>query len=499
VTPASFQNVAQGASYKAPKTLNEYLATLSAFWTWLRKQSRVSVNPFELVERTDTRGKERVQRRALSDAQVVLLLQAAGKNQLAYMLPLYAGLRRNEVKTLRWSNLVLGESGGLLRIHAAVNKNRKEQSLPLHRELAEMLQQQKPADSKTDNLVVVNGVPKMKEFRQDLAKAGIPFLDERGHRMDYHALRTTFITRLSTMKVHPRLAMELARHSDMRLTMKTYTDAGQLPLREVMDGLPGFGERADSRIDSRTLGPTGQSVSQPVIEKRELKSKKSLQTLAKVMVTHSLSPRVPKSQNGGERGIRTPVRLLTVNGLANRRLQPLGHLSTALNEACPPSSHKQIFIQLRFAGPNSGFKAGLSGKSFLAAGWIHSMTGVLKTPAYNQMVTGLKAAPKTWLVTGVAGFIGSNLLETLLKLDQRVTGLDNFSTGKKKNLEEVKAAVSPAQWARFQFIEDDIADAAACRALVREQIWCCTRPRSGRCRFRWRTRPAAIAEMSPGF
>jgi len=72
--------------------------------------------------------------------------------------------------------------------------------------------------------------------------------------MDYHALRTTFITRLSTMKVHPRLAMELARHSDMRLTMKTYTDVGQLPLREVMDTLPGFG--SDSRIDSRTLGAT---------------------------------------------------------------------------------------------------------------------------------------------------------------------------------------------------------------------------------------------------
>jgi integrase len=276
VTPASFQTWRKEQSHKAPKTLNEYLATLSAFWTWLRKQSRVSVNPFELVERTDTRGKERIQRRALSDAQVVQLLNVAGKNQLAYMLPLYAGLRRNEVKTLRWSNLVLGESGGLLRIHAAVNKNRKEQALPLHRELAEVLQQQKPADSKADDLVLVNGVPKMKEFRQDLKKAGIPFLDERGHRMDYHALRTTFITRLSTMKVHPRLAMELARHSDMRLTMKTYTDAGQLPLREVMDTLPGFGGRSDSRIDSRTLGATGQSVSQPVIEKRELKTKKSL-------------------------------------------------------------------------------------------------------------------------------------------------------------------------------------------------------------------------------
>jgi hypothetical protein len=178
--------------------------------------------------------------------------------------------------------------------------------LPLHHELAKALQQHKPADSKTDDLVVTNGVPKMKEFRQDLGKAGIPFLDERGHRMDYHALRTTFITRLSTMKVHPRLAMELARHSDMRLTMKTYTDAGQLPLREVMDTLPGFGERTDSRIDSRNLGPTGQTVSRPVTETRELKTENIIAnkggshdlTLA-VAVCHS-------EQQSGIEGVRIP-------------------------------------------------------------------------------------------------------------------------------------------------------------------------------------------------
>src|ERR1035438_1539213 len=83
--------------------------------------------------------------------------------------------------------------------------------------------------------------------------------------------------------------------------------------------------------------------------------------------------------------------------------------------------------------------------------------------AYDQLQTELKAAPKTWLVTGVAGFIGSNLLEALLKLDQRVVGLDNFSTGKRKNLEEVRALVPTAQWARFQFLEGDIGDLAACQ------------------------------------
>ncbi len=86
---------------------------------------------------------------------------------------------------------------------------------------------------------------------------------------------------------------------------------------------------------------------------------------------------------------------------------------------------------------------------------------------YQQLLTALPKAPKTWLITGVAGFIGSNLLETLLKLDQRVVGLDNFATGHRKNLDEVQTLVSPEQWARFSFIEGDIRNAADCqRACV---------------------------------
>lgn len=82
--------------------------------------------------------------------------------------------------------------------------------------------------------------------------------------------------------------------------------------------------------------------------------------------------------------------------------------------------------------------------------------------AFAKLQTELKSSPRTWLVTGVAGFIGSNLLETLLKLNQRVVGLDNFDTGKHRNLDEVKTFVRPAQRRRFKFIEGDICDAAAC-------------------------------------
>ena len=74
--------------------------------------------------------------------------------------------------------------------------------------------------------------------------------------------------------------------------------------------------------------------------------------------------------------------------------------------------------------------------------------------------------PRRWLVTGAAGFIGSNLVETLLRHGQHVRGLDNFATGHRRNLDEVRSLVGDERWARFEFIEGDIRDASACENAV---------------------------------
>jgi UDP-N-acetylglucosamine/UDP-N-acetylgalactosamine 4-epimerase len=88
---------------------------------------------------------------------------------------------------------------------------------------------------------------------------------------------------------------------------------------------------------------------------------------------------------------------------------------------------------------------------------------------YEQIKIELIEAPKVWLVTGVAGFIGSNLLEHLLKLNQKVVGLDNFSTGHQHNLDDVESLVSRAQWKSFTFIEGDICNYHDCvKALIME-------------------------------
>ncbi|EHU3217356.1 TPA: NAD-dependent epimerase/dehydratase family protein [Acinetobacter baumannii] len=87
---------------------------------------------------------------------------------------------------------------------------------------------------------------------------------------------------------------------------------------------------------------------------------------------------------------------------------------------------------------------------------------------YQTICEQLKQQPKKWLITGVAGFIGSNLLETLLKLDQSVVGLDNFATGHQYNLEEVQGLVTSEQWARFTFIQGDIRNLEECQKACAE-------------------------------
>ena len=84
------------------------------------------------------------------------------------------------------------------------------------------------------------------------------------------------------------------------------------------------------------------------------------------------------------------------------------------------------------------------------------------TARYEEVKEQLKKEPKKWLVTGVAGFIGSNLLETLLKLDQTVVGLDSFITGHQHNLDEVQVEVGNEQWQRFALITGDICNLSDC-------------------------------------
>jgi UDP-N-acetylglucosamine 4-epimerase len=83
---------------------------------------------------------------------------------------------------------------------------------------------------------------------------------------------------------------------------------------------------------------------------------------------------------------------------------------------------------------------------------------------YTQLRQQLGARPRRWLITGVAGFIGSHLLEALLTLDQHVVGLDDFSSGAKANLDEVQTRVGGQRWEQFRFCKGSVADLETCQA-----------------------------------
>ena len=88
--------------------------------------------------------------------------------------------------------------------------------------------------------------------------------------------------------------------------------------------------------------------------------------------------------------------------------------------------------------------------------------------AYDQLRQTLPLRPKRWLVTGCAGFIGSHLVETLLRLNQRVIGLDNFATGYQRNLDEIHETLVSDQWRNFRFIEGDIRQSGDCRQACQD-------------------------------
>ena len=118
---------------------------------------------------------------------------------------------------------------------------------------------------------------------------------------------------------------------------------------------------------------------------------------------------------------------------------------------------------------------------------------------YQEVIASLREEPKRWLVTGCAGFIGSNILETLLALGQKVVGLDNFSTGYQHNLDEVQKTVGGDKWANFSFIEATFVTWMYAGVPCRTSITSCIRLRWVRCPGHCRSPSPATKSMFRAF
>jgi integrase len=259
VTPASFERWRNNNRQLAPKTLNDYLGLTKTLFNWLVKNERLDKNPLHRVMPMPRQVMK--PRRAFSDDGFKRLVAIVpDRSKIVYLLAAYTGLRRNELKQLQWGDLKIQDEQAWLAVRASTTKNRKGCNLPLRQEILSDLLAIRPSYAKPTDLMLKRRVPTMDCHRKYLNAIGIDYENENG-RLDFHSLRKTFSTNLSKAGVAPRVAMEAMRHSDIRLTMGTYTDAAQLPVLEAIEKLPWLGK--EKQVTGKVTAPIVQNGQKP--------------------------------------------------------------------------------------------------------------------------------------------------------------------------------------------------------------------------------------------
>ncbi|HLK51955.1 MAG TPA: tyrosine-type recombinase/integrase, partial [Candidatus Angelobacter sp.] len=274
VTAESFLAWRQSQT-KAPKTLNEYLGAARAFLKWLVRLGYLPHNPLTNVEPVRVQGRQKRTRRAYTPEEIQKLLGIAGERYPVYLMAVLTGIRRGELRKLRWIDVSLDGAAPVVTIRASVSKNHREARLPLHPDLVEALKELRPADSQPEDLIFKGLMPRTNRFRADLKAAEIEWQDSGNGRLDFHCFRVTYCTELAPLTPSERVRMELMRHHDPRLTAETYTDAKRLPLADAVEKLafhrakePATPDTKYTAIDTQVDAQTGvfssPAVSSPV-------------------------------------------------------------------------------------------------------------------------------------------------------------------------------------------------------------------------------------------
>ena len=238
---------------------NDWLDSLTVFFNWLVSPRKVlKENPLADISKVSIRGAKKIKRRALSFTEFDQLLQVAGPNRAVYHFAARTGLRRGEIKQVRVYDLHLVGAEPYVAVRGSTTKNGKDDIRDLSPELVVDLQKLIPANAEADDFVF-HRVPRVPELCADLKKAGIPFLDDLGQRLDFHALRKTFNTHLALCGVQVRERMAIMRHTDPKLTDLPYLDVQKLRLREALAKLPPVSparvaEQTNAQIDSHATG-----------------------------------------------------------------------------------------------------------------------------------------------------------------------------------------------------------------------------------------------------
>src|SRR5665213_1673954 len=260
----------------SPRTLNHYLQGMISLLNWMERVGRIKTNPLKNVSRADERGKQKRVRRALTDEQLRKLVAGSEDRGIIYFTAARTGLRQEELKQANWGDMHLDANVPFVVVRDCVAKNKKEESVQLVPEIAEVLTAHRPVGWKATDLVFPAGIPRALRLRKDLKSNGIPYRDEMGRYADFHALRYTWATFLQRNGVAQRFAMKLMRHSDIKLTSKVYTDEMQLPIYDAiknlprLDAVPGY-----TQIRAQKIGGGGQNGSRPVAFDGESKAQET--------------------------------------------------------------------------------------------------------------------------------------------------------------------------------------------------------------------------------
>ncbi len=219
----------------AAKTLNDYLDAVNGLANWCMKTGRATANPFVTVSKVEVRGKQQ-ERRALTDDELGRLVEAAPQRRLLYLTAAYTGLRVNEIRQLKVPDAHLSSETAYFEVRSSTTKNKRKAIVPIHSGLLQELRDLLAGKGQDEPIFELPKRPN-ETINWDFKRAGIPKVDTLGRKVDFHALRNTFATKLARSGVSQRLAQELMRHSDPRLTAQIYTDASQLPTFSAVEGL----------------------------------------------------------------------------------------------------------------------------------------------------------------------------------------------------------------------------------------------------------------------
>ncbi len=256
-------------------TLNHFRAEAITFFEWCRKLGRIDSNPLKDVSKIDVRADSKRQRRALTEDELIKLLDSVpAYRRIVYFMASRTGLRWGELNDLLWRDVDLSGSVGTVTVVEGSSKNKRREALPLVPELFQALKAHKPADAVSGDKVFVAGVPRARTLEKDLEEVGIPYRDKDGCYADFHSLRYSWATFMAVNDVPPAIAMRLMRHSTIDMTTKLYTDEKHLPLRKAVESLPSLEKSRGTQIGTLETVPEGQIESQPVsTDRRESTSK----------------------------------------------------------------------------------------------------------------------------------------------------------------------------------------------------------------------------------